>query len=392
VSLSVKSRLYAPGPVEVPPRVLAAMAEPPLHHRSQAFRARLGRVREKLAEIACVPGDEVVVLTGSGTAAFEAGLLAAVPRGSVVLGLAAGKFGERWLELARHYGYQVLELRAPWGEAIDPEAVREKLREHPEVTAVTTTHSETSTGVLHDVRAIAEAVRETAPEALVLVDAVTSLAVAELKPREWGLDGIFAGSQKGLMTPPGLGFAWLSKRAWSREGERVPSYYLALHKERARQRKGETAYTPAVSLIAGLEAALDLLLEEGLERVWQRRSGLNEALLAAGEALGCRRYAARPSPAAAAMRAPDGLLAPAIVRGFAARGARIAGGQDHAKEVLFRPSLMGYADAYDAVTLAAILEDVLRELGREVPYGLGVAKVLEHLSRSADPLVSEKPF
>jgi aspartate aminotransferase-like enzyme len=374
-----KTRLYAPGPVEVPPQVLEAAARPVVHHRTAAFKELFVRTREKLAEVACVPGEDVLILAGSGTAGFEAGLLACVPKGAKVVGINAGKFGERWVKLARHYGFEVAELTLPWGRAADPEAVRALLQEHRDAAAVMTTHSETSTGVLHDVQAIAEVVRETAPEALFLVDTVTSLGVAELRPKEWGLDGIFSGSQKGLMTPPGLAFAWLSERAWVRSENLHPTFYLDLRKECKQQQAGGTAYTPAVSLVAGLEVALDLLLGEGLENVWQRRETLNRAVLEGAQALGCKPYAERVSPAVAALYAPEGVAAPDIVKGFSARGMRIAGGQDDAKPVLFRPSVMGYADRYDALVLVAALEEILLELGQPVMLGQGLAAALRVL-------------
>jgi len=374
-----KTRLYAPGPVEVPPQVLEATARPVMHHRTAAFRELFSRTCDKLAEAACAPGDDVLILAGSGTAGFEAGLLACVPKGAKVVGINAGKFGERWVKLARGYGFEVAELTLPWGQAADPEAVRAVLQNHPDAAAVMTTHSETSTGVLHDIEAIAGVVRKTAPEALFLVDTVTSLGVAELRPGDWGLDGIFSGSQKGLMTPPGLAFAWLSERAWARTDNLHPTFYLDLRKERLQQREGQTAYTPAVSLVAGLEVALDALLEEGLENVWQRRETLNRAVLEGALALGCKPYAERVSPAVAALYAPEGVAAPAIVKGFSARGMRIAGGQDDAKPVLFRPSVMGYADRYDALVIVAALEEILSELGQPVTPGQGLAAALNAL-------------
>lgn len=327
-----------------------------------------------------MPGEDVLILAGSGTAAFEAGLLTCVPAGAKVLGINAGKFGERWLKLARRYGFETVELSLPWGEVADPERLRLLLNEHKDIAAVMTTHSETSTGALHDVKAIAQLVHETTPEALVLVDCVTSLSAAELRPNDWGLDGVFSGSQKGLMLPPGLAFAWLSERAWAREENPLPSFYLDLRKERKAQRSGQTAYTPAVNLVYGLDVALEMLLHEGIEEVWARRERLNRAVLEGAGAVGCRAYAARPSPAVAALYAPDGLQAPDIVKAFARRGVRVAGGQDGAKAVMFRPSLLGYADTYDAVTLVAVLEDVLRDLGKDVAYGRGVSGALEVLN------------
>ncbi len=374
-----KTRLYAPGPVEVPPQVLEATARPIIHHRTAGFKELFLRTRERLAEVACVPGEDVLILAGSGTAGFEAGLLACVPKGAKVVGINAGKFGERWVKLARHYGYEVAELTLPWGKAAEPDTVRAFLAEHPDAAAVMTTHSETSTGVLHDVQALAAVVRDTLPDALFLVDTVTSLGVSEVRPNDWGLDGIFSGSQKGLMTPPGLAFAWLSERAWARTENLNPTFYLDLRKERRQQREGQTAYTPAVSLVAGLEVALGLLLEEGLNNVWARRDTLNRAVLAGAVALGCTPYAERPSPAVAALYAPEGIPAPDIVKGFSARGMRIAGGQDDAKPVLFRPSVMGYADRYDALTITAALGEILQNLGRDVSPAQGLGAALEVL-------------
>ena len=210
-----KPRLYAPGPVEVPPQVLEATAHPTIHHRTQEFKQIFKRTLEKLATLTQVPGEDVLILAGSGTAAFEAGLLACVPKGAKVIGINAGKFGERWVKLATHYGYNVVEMKLPWGSVASPEAVKELLEQHPDTYAVMTTHSETSTGALHDIAAISKAVHEVTPNALVLVDCVTSLAAAELRPKEWHLDGVFSGSQKAMMLPPGLAFAWLSERAWA---------------------------------------------------------------------------------------------------------------------------------------------------------------------------------
>jgi aspartate aminotransferase-like enzyme len=374
----IKPRLYAPGPVEVPPQVLAALARPLDHHRSETFREAFLEVRAKLAKVACVSGD-MLVLSGSGTAALEAGLLATVPKGSKVLAVNAGKFGERWVKLAQAYGYRVIELKLDWGRAARPEEVLERLAGHPDVRAVLATHSETSTGVLHDIEAVTKAVKEKHPDILLLADCVTSLSVTELRPEAWGLDAVLAGSQKGLLTPPGLAFAWLSERAWASMDNLNPSFYLDLCKERERQREGQTAYTPAVSLIFALGVALELILAAGLEAMWRERELLNRAVLEAGEALGCRRYAERASPAVAALVAPEGISAPEIVKGFARRGMRVAGGQDHAKGVLFRPSLLGYADRYDAVTIVAALEDVLRELGRDTPYGQAVGRAMQVL-------------
>lgn len=378
-----RPRLYAPGPVAVPPQVLEALARPVVHHRTDAFRARFLAVRAALAVVLEAPGDDVMLLTGSGTTAFEAALIAAVPRGGHVLALRGGKFGDRWAAMARAFGYRVSEHDVAWGRAFDADGLRERLARVGPPDAVTLVHSETSTGVLHDVAALAAGVRAHAPDALVLVDAVTSLAAAELRPRAWGLDGVVAGSQKGVMLPPGLGFVWLSERAWARAedpGRRVPAYALDLHRERPRQRTGDSGTTPATSLVVAAEVALALLLEEGLARHRDALARRHRALLAAGAALGAEPFAERPSPALAAMTTPEGLAAPAVVRALAARGVRIAGGQDHLAGRLIRPSLLGHADDYDAVVLAAALEDAWRDLGRRVTHGAAVSAALAELA------------
>jgi len=380
-----KQRLAAPGPVEVPPVVLEAMGRAPLHHRTTAFAALLQDARRGLAELACLPDAEVAVLTGNGTAAFEAAFLASVPAGAPVLAVHAGKFGERWADLARRHGHEAIALEAPWGDTVAADRIAAALRDRPDVAAVTLVHSETSTGVLHDVRAQAEAAAEAAPHARVLVDAVTSLGVSELRPAAWGLDAVVAGSQKGVMLPPGLGFAWLSERVRAAPPETPRAFAHDLHAELAAQRDGRTRTTPAVTLVAGLAAALPLLLTGGVEALWADRARRNEALLAAGEAAGCRRFAVRPSPAVAALRAPEGVSAPDLVAAFARRGVRIAGGQDHAKPFLLRPSLMGWADDVDALGLAGTLEAVLREAGVDVPYGAASAAAARVLEGAAGP-------
>jgi len=380
-----KPRLLAPGPVEVPPAVLEALARPVTHHRAPAFRETFLRARERLATVFSVPGDDVLIVTGSGTAGFEAALVSAVPAGDRVLALHAGRFGERWAAMAESLGYQVEHLEAAPGAEFDLSEVAERLDATSQLAAVTLVQSETSTGALHDVRAVAELVRRVRPEALVLVDAVTSLACAELRPLEWGLDAVVSGSQKGVMTPPGLAFVWLSERAWQRSGEagRAGSYYLDLHRERAKQAGGQTAFTPAVSLVAGLDVALGMLLDEGLENVWRRRAGLNAALLAAGGALGLRQFAARPSPAVAALVVPEGIGARAVLSAARARGATLAGGQGELAGTIIRPSLLGYADRYDAVAAAQLLEDALHDVDADTPKGVAVPAALRALAGEA---------
>lgn len=371
--------LAAPGPVAVPPAVLEAMSRPPLHHRTDAFARILREARGLLAELLLAPGDDVAILSGSGTTAFEAAFLSAVPAGAPVAAVQAGKFGARWAALARRHGHEVVEIAAPWGETPSPEQLRDALEAAPEVAAVTLVHSETSTGVLHDVGAQAAAVRAVRPHARILVDAVTSLAVSPLDPRAWDLDAVVAGSQKGVMLPPGLGFVWLSDRVREAPPASPRSFSLDLHAELPAQAAGRPGTTPAVTLIAGLAAARTALLAGGIEALWASRARRNAALLAAGEAAGCQPFAVRPSAAVAALRVPDGVAAPDVVAAMARRGVRVAGGQDATKPFLIRPSAMGWLDDVDVLGVAATMEAALRDAGASVAPGVAVAAAAAEL-------------
>lgn len=331
--------------------MLAALARPVLHHRTPEFRTVQERVSERLAQVFLVPDTEVITLSGSGTTAMEAAFVTTVPAGATVIAINGGKFGERWVRIARSHGRQVIELEVAWGSAARPEALAALLRQHPAVAAVLATHSETSTGVLHDIEALSRVTRELTPDALFMVDAVTSLASAELRPLDWELDAVVSGSQKGLLTPPGLGFAWLSDRAWASADNVQPGFTLDLR----RFRNGQQPTTPATSLIVALDVALGLILAEGLPAVWARRAHLTELLVDGARQLGFSRFAERLTPAVAALTVPDGTDARDLVRALADQGVTIAGGQDQLATTVIRPSLLGHADELDvAVVLAAL--------------------------------------
>mgnify|MGYP001302547005 CR=1 FL=1 len=351
----MKRRLFAPGPVELPTEVLAALSRPVMHHRTAEFQALFADVRSKLARVFMTPGDDVAILAGSGTAGMEAAFLATVPAGARVVAINAGKFGERWVRLARAFGADVVELEFEWGKAASPARLAEALRQYPDTAAVLATHSETSTGVLHDVQALAAVTRESAPSALFLVDAVTSLSSAALRPVEWGIDAVISGSQKGLLCTPGLAYVWLSPRAREERPGLLPSFYLDLRSELARQAAGNSLTTPAVSLVAAQQVALDLLLGEGIENVWARRARLTGLLVEGAVRLGFHEFAERRTPAVAALRVPAGISAREVVRHLAGQGITIAGGQDAHADLLIRPSLLGHADELDVDVLLAAL-------------------------------------
>ncbi|MBI4391715.1 MAG: alanine--glyoxylate aminotransferase family protein [candidate division NC10 bacterium] len=375
-----KFRLLAPGPTEVPPQVLQAMARPVIHHRTPEFEALFEEVRRGLQWLFQTRQD-VLILAASGTGAMEGAVVNACSPGDTVLVLKGGKFGERWAEICRAYGLTVIPVELPYGKAVDPAAVGEALRRQPGIAAVFATHSETSTGVLNDIEAIAAIVRKT--PALLVVDAVTSLGVVDVPTDDWGVDVMVAASQKAIMLPPGLAFACLSERAWAAAGRaRLPRYYFDFLTERKSQAKHQTAWTPAVSLVAGLKVALELMQAEGLEAIFARHERLAAATRAAATALGLTLFAERPTPAVTAVKVPEGLDGGAVVRLLRDKhGISIAGGQGSMRGKIFRIASLGYADAYDVLTGIAALEFTLAELGYPVRLGDGLRAAQDVLQK-----------
>ena len=378
-----KYQLMAPGPTPVPSEVLLAMAQPIIHHRTPEYEALFVQVRAGLKRLVQT-SQEVIPLACSGTGAMEAAVVNTLSAGDSVVVISAGKFGERWLELGRAYGVEIIELKAPYGETVPAERLAETLKAHPRVQAVLVQHSETSTGVLHDVRAYAAVTRST--DAILVVDAVSSLGIADLQMDAWGVDLVVAGSQKGLMLPPGLGFCALSDKAWAKNRtSRLPKYYFDLAAERKTVVKNEAHFTPAVSIVVGLRTVLDMLEREGLANVFKRHDRLARATRAGAEALGlglfCR---ATPSPAVTAVLAPPGVNSEQIVTAYStAHNITIAGGQGEMKGTLFRLGHMGYAAELDVIVALAALEQVLADLGQPVDFGAGV--------RGAQKVFAEKP-
>ncbi|HKW94261.1 MAG TPA: alanine--glyoxylate aminotransferase family protein [Methylomirabilota bacterium] len=367
-----KYQLMAPGPTPVPANVLLAMAQPILHHRTPEYEAIFIEVRAGLKRLFQTSQD-VVPFTSSGTGAMEATVANTLSAGDTVLVLRAGKFGERWEEICRAYGITVIPLEAPFGETVSPEAFARALREHPEVKAVLMQHSESSTGVLHDVKGIAGVTRGT--EAIVVVDAVSSLGIADLRMDEWGVDVVVSGSQKGLMLPPGLSFCALSEKAWGHvKASRLPKYYFDLATERKFVAKNECRFTPAVSLFVGLREVLKMIEAEGLTNVFRRHERLARAARAGVEALGLELFGkASPSPALTAVLAPRGLDSELVLSTYStSHNITIAGGQGEMKGRVFRLGHMGYVGDFDVLTALGALEQVLQELGQPVDFGAGV--------------------
>ncbi|HEU5320749.1 MAG TPA: alanine--glyoxylate aminotransferase family protein [Methylomirabilota bacterium] len=362
----------APGPTPVPSNVLLAMAQPMLHHRTPEYEALFIEIRAGLKRL-FQTGQDVIPFTSSGTGALEAAVCNTLSPGDTALVLRAGKFGERWEEICSTYGVTVIPMAAPFGQTVPAAAFAEALRQHPHVKAVLMQHSESSTGVLHDVKGIAAVTRAT--DAILVADAVSSLGIADLRMDEWGVDVVVAGSQKGLMLPPGLGFCALGDRAWAKNRtSTLPKYYFDLAAERRTVVKNEAHFTPAVSIVIGLHEVLRMLEAEGLANVFKRHDRLARATRAGVEALGLTLFArGTPSPALTAVVAPPGVDGERIVAAFSTtHNITIAGGQGEMKGKIFRLGHMGYAAEFDVINALSALEQVLAELGQPVDFGAGL--------------------
>ena len=375
----MKRYLLAPGPTPIPPEVLQAMAQPIIHHRAPEYEALFAEVRRDLRQLFQCQ-NEVLMFAASGTGAMEGAVVNTLSPGDPVVVVRGGKFGERWAEICEAYGVRVLPVDVPYGKSVDPAAVSAALQSQPGIQAVFATHSETSTGAVHDIQALAAIVRET--PALLVVDAITSLGVMDLPMDAWGVDILVAGSQKALMLPPGLAFAALSDRAWAAvPGARLPKYYFNFAAERKAIEKNQSAYTPAVSLVVGLHESLRLILAEGLPNVFARHDRLARATRAGVQALGLTLFAEHPGAACTAVKAPAGIDGGAIVKGFRKRGITIAGGQGSMKGKIIRIAHMGYVDGFDVLTALGALELTLADLGYPVKLGEGVRAAQQILQK-----------
>ncbi|HEV7459378.1 MAG TPA: alanine--glyoxylate aminotransferase family protein [Solirubrobacteraceae bacterium] len=370
----VKQYLMTAGPTPLPPRVLSVMAEPVVYHRAPAFDALLARVLDRLPAVFGTSND-VMIFASSGSGAMESAVANLVAPGEKILACAAGKFGERWIELGEAHGADVVRYEPGWGERLDPDEVDRRLAESPEIAVVFATLSETSTGVVHDVQAIAEVVRR--HDAMLVVDAVSGLGAAECRQDEWGIDVVVTGSQKALMTPPGLGFVSASQRALDHAAQRPGgTYYFNWERTVAELRKDApaTPFTPAVSLLAGLDVALGMIEDEGMERVLARHDLLARATRAGAAGLGLDLFGDPDERATVvtAVELPDtidGGKVPGLLR---KRGITANGGQGQLKGRILRIAHCGYFGAFDIVVSLAGLEQVLAELGHEVELGAGV--------------------
>ncbi|GEM87342.1 pyridoxal-phosphate-dependent aminotransferase family protein [Meiothermus granaticius] len=351
--LVYRNRLLTPGPVELHPKALEALSRPQLHHRSDAAKQVFLQAKRGLEQAFQTQG-QALLLTGSGTSGMEALVQNLFAPGDRVLVPVHGNFSERWARIAQQAGLEVERMELEWGRVVHPEYL-----EGPSgpFQGLLLTHSESSTGALNDVQGLAQAFKARFPQALVVVDAITSLFVSEFALEGWGLDAAVAGSQKGLMCPPGLAYVALSPRAL--ECLKPRGFYLNLASELKVQNSGESAWTPAINLVAATAAVLEELLPHLPEHLALKQRQ-NQILYTTGQGLGLKPVPEVQSPATTCFYLPEGTAYPQVKEAFARRGATIIGGQGQLKGKVFRVSLMGYSDLYDAYAVAELMREALR--------------------------------
>jgi len=376
----LKRYLLAPGPTPVPSDVLLAMAAPIIHHRSPDFVPVIDSAKKGLQWLYQTKND-VLILCSTGTGGMVGTVNNFFNRDDKVLVINGGKFGERWTNICRAYGLNVEEIVVEWGYAVKPEVVEEKLKKDKDIKGVFVQATETSTGVYHDIKALASVVKKYS-DTLFIVDAISALVAHDLKTDEWGIDVMIGGSQKGVMLPPGMAFVSVSDKAWARaETSKLPKFYFNFRKERANLAKNQTNFTSPVTLIIGLNESLRMLRAEGLENIFRRHATLANATRKAVQAIGLEIYPREsPSNSVTAIMSPPGIDGQAIYKNLREKyGITAAGGQDKAKGKIFRIAHLGYSDRFDIITAIAGIEMVLKGMGHPVKLGTGVAVAQELL-------------
>lgn len=379
--MNLKKYIVTPGPVDVPPQVLLAMAQPIIHHRSPEYTPIFKEVNEGLKYVFQTQ-NPVLTFASSGTGAMESAVVNLLSPGDTMLAVNSGKFGERWCNIGKAYGLNVIEEKVEWGYAIKAERIAEQLKANPSIKAVFVTLCESSTGALLDVKAVAEVVKKT--DAILVVDAISGLLTTPLKMDEWGIDVVVGGSQKALMVPPGLAFAAVNERGWKLNQEsKLPKFYFSWEKAKKNLEKDTTPWTPAISTVFGLQAALKMIREEGIENVWHRHDRLAAATRAGVKALDLEIFTKDVAPTLTTVCAPEGVDGKAWLKVLRDKfGVTAAGGQDQLTGKIVRIAQMGYAATFDVTTGISVIELSLSDMGYKVNMGAGVKAALEYLDQN----------
>ncbi len=368
----MRSRLFTPGPTRIPDAVRAATAQPLPYHRGPEFKKIFLETLDQLKYFFQTQ-HQVLVLTCSGTGGMEACVTNLLGHGDRVLAIEGGKFGERWAEISRAFGLEVISMKLEWGKSPEPEELKKLLQQSVNVRAVFCTHSETSTGARADIQALSEIVHAHS-EALFIVDGITSVGVLPFYFDQWQIDACVSGSQKGAMSPPGLALVALNPRAWQRHAlANLPRYYFDFTAARTAAQEGNTSWTPAITAILGLAESLCRIRHKGLEHYWQHYAHLASATRAGMQALHLEILPQHPSAALTAVKAPAGIDGREIVKTLRERfGATVAGGQGHLKGKIFRVTHMGAYDYLDMIAIMSAVELTLSALGWKIELGAGL--------------------
>jgi aspartate aminotransferase-like enzyme len=377
-----KQRLLTPGPTPLLPAALHAMMGSDIHHRTEDFR---NLYKQVLSDLAFVLGttNDVLVLVASGSGGLEAATQNFFSPGDETLVCSAGKFGERWVEIMKAWGMKATVLTAPYGSAVQPEAVEQALAANPNIKGVFVQASETSTGTQHDVKAMGLAVKKT--QAIFVVDAITGLGTMPLDIENWGLDIVVGGSQKAFMIPPGLAFLSISPKAWAlADTSTAPRFYFDLKKEKKNAVNGESAWTPNTALLLALAEALKYIKSIGMDKLIANAQLLAQATREAMQALGLPLFSNYPGSSVTAVRPPAGMDSGVIIKEFRTRfNAIITNGQGSMKGQIFRLAHLGYFDFHDLFAVVAELELILAANGHPVKFGSGVAALQEVYAEAA---------
>ncbi len=381
-----KLNLMIPGPTPVPENVLSCMSKHPIGHRSGDFQEIVQKTTEQLKWLHQTKAD-VLTITGSGTAAMEAGIINTLSKGDQVICGDNGKFGERWVKVAKAYGLDVKVIKADWGQQLDPDEFKRILEKDTDkqIKAVILTHSETSTGVINDLQAINNEVKNHG-KAITIADCVTSLGACNIPMDDWGIDVIASGSQKGYMIPPGLSFVAMSKRAWDANSKSdLPKFYLDLNQYLKTVNKNSNPFTPAINLYFALEESLTMMQNEGLNNIFSRHARHQKATQEGIKAMGLNLFAKEEfgSPAITAVH-PENIDAESIRKSIKNNfDILLAGGQDHLKGKIFRIGHLGFVNDRDIISVISALESTLDKMGQlKAPSGKGISKAISILNNA----------